>query len=119
MQGNAIRMLSGADSARGANEYLKAVQERRDAWPYVHVYAPPNATDVMKISIANVQMAAAPAIEILQYTVNAGKVFYLQAVLFSASTSIARRSVRHVPVSRRGCSVRCRYLRVGSAYLGR
>jgi hypothetical protein len=83
-----IRMLSGSDAVRGATEYLKAVQERRDSWPYVHVYPPPNATDVLKISTIAVQASSDPIIEILSYTVNAGKIFYLQAVLFSASSSI-------------------------------
>jgi hypothetical protein len=83
-----VRMLSGADSVLAANAYRLAVQDRRDSWPYVHVYPPPSATDVFKVSTIAVEMAGTGPIEILKYTVNAGKVFYLRAVLFSASSSI-------------------------------
>lgn len=88
MSGNPVRMFSGADSVRAADAYRLAVQERRDAWPYVHVYPPPNSTDVHVISTIAVQAQGAAAIEVLKYTVNAGKVFYLQAILFQASSTI-------------------------------
>lgn len=86
---NVVRMVSGADSVRAADALRLAVEDRRNAWPYVHVYPPPSATDVFKISTITVQAAAAPAIEILKYTVNAGKVFYLREILFGASVSIS------------------------------
>ncbi len=84
-----VRMLSGADSVRANDAYLKAVQERRGAWPYVHVYPPPNSIDVFKIATIAVQDQGDPVIEILRYTVNTGKVFYLRGVIFGASTTIA------------------------------
>ncbi len=83
-----VRMLSGADSVRAADAYRLAVEDRRNAWPYVHVYPPPSATDVFKISTIAVETAGTGPIEILKYTVNAGKVFYLRAVLFGASATI-------------------------------
>jgi len=85
---NAIRMVSGVDSVRAADAYRLAVEERRGAWPYVHVYPPPSATDVFKISTIAVDVVGTGPIEILRYTVNAGKVFYLRAVIFGASSSI-------------------------------
>ena len=89
MQSNrVVRMVSGADSAKAADAFYLAVQERRDSWPYVHVYPPPSATDVFKISTIAVQNAGDPQIEVLRYTVNAGKVFYLRAVLFQATSTI-------------------------------
>lgn len=83
-----VRMLSGPDSVRAADAYRLAVQDRRDSWPYVHRYAPPSATGVFKISTLAVETAGTGPVEILKYTVNAGKVFYLQGVIFGASATI-------------------------------
>ncbi len=88
MPSSVVRMLSGADSVRAADAYRLAVEDRRNAWPYVHSYPPPSATDVFKISALTVETAGTGPIEILKYTVNAGKVFYLRAVLFGASATI-------------------------------
>jgi hypothetical protein len=77
-------MYSGVDSVRSADAYRLAVQERRDQWPYVHIYPPPNAIDVHVIGTAVTQALGAAAIAVVTYQVNAGKRFYLQGVLFSA-----------------------------------
>jgi len=82
-----VQMLSGADSVRAADAYRIAAQARRDDWPYVHVFPPPNAIDVNVTAAVLTQAQAAPAIEILAYTVNSGKRFYLQAVVLGANLS--------------------------------
>lgn len=89
MPANAVRMFSGVDSVRAADAYRLAVQERRDQWPYVHVYPPPNAIDVVAIGTIVAQAQAAAAIEVLAYTVNSGKRFYLQAVVLGCNVTIA------------------------------
>jgi hypothetical protein len=77
-------MYSGVDSVRAADAYRIAIQERRDQWPYVHIYPPPNAIDVNVIGTAVTQAQGAAAIAVVTYQVNAGKRFYLQAVLLGA-----------------------------------
>ncbi len=80
-----VQMFSGPDSARANDAYRLALEARRDAWPYVHVYPPPNAIDVHVIDTAVAQAQAAPAIEVLSYQVNAGKRFYLCGVVLGCS----------------------------------
>jgi hypothetical protein len=82
-------MFSGVDSVRAADAYRIAVQERRDQWPYVHIYPPPNSQDVNVIGTAATQAQAAAAIAVVTYQVNAGKRFYLQAVLLSAVLDVS------------------------------
>jgi len=82
-----IQMFSGVDSVRAADAYRLAVQDRRDQWPYVHIYPPPNAIDVHAINTALVQDQGDPAIAVVTYQVNAGKRFYLQAILLSTNVA--------------------------------
>lgn len=89
MSAKPIQMFSGVDSVRAADAYRLAVEARRNAWPYVHVYAAPNAIDVFAIGTQVTQAQAGAAIEVLAYQVNAGKRFFLQAVLLGASVSFA------------------------------
>jgi hypothetical protein len=77
-------MVSGADSVNAATEYLKALQTRRDEWPYVHVYPPKNAIDVFFTGALEIPQQATGPAEILRYQVNAGKVFFLRSVIFGA-----------------------------------
>lgn len=84
-----VQMYSGVDSVRAADAYRLAVQERRDAWPYVHLFPPPNSQDVNVIGTAATQTQAAAAIAVVTYQVNAGKVFYLQGILFSVVLDVA------------------------------
>ncbi len=88
MSANPVRMLSGADSVRAAESYRLAIQDRRDQWPYVHVYPPPNSTDVNVIGTLATQAQGAAAVAVVTYTVNAGKVFYLRAVLLGSNVTI-------------------------------
>jgi hypothetical protein len=78
-------MFSGPDSVRAADSYRLAVQDRRDQWPYVHVYPPPNAIDVHVIGTEFTQAQGAAAIAVVTYQVNAGKRLYLQAILLSTN----------------------------------
>jgi hypothetical protein len=78
-------MFSGPDSVRAADAYRLAIQDRRDQWPYVHVYPPPNAIDVHVINTELTQAQGDPAIAVVTYQVNAGKRFYLQAILLSTN----------------------------------
>lgn len=89
MAARAVQMYSGVDSVRAADAYKLAVQERRDQWPYVHIYPPPNSQDVHVIGTMVTQAQGAAAVAVVTYQVNAGKRFYLQAVLFSAVLDVA------------------------------
>jgi len=81
-------MFSGVDSVRAADAYSLAVQERRDQWPYVHVYPPPNAIDVNVLGSVVTSTQGGAAVQVVQYQVNAGKRFYLQAVILGANVTI-------------------------------
>jgi hypothetical protein len=89
MSAKPIELYSGPDSTRAADAYRIAVEARRDAWPYVHVYPPPNAIDVNVIVATVTQAQAAPAIEALRYQVNSGKRFFMQAVLLGANVTFS------------------------------
>ena len=82
-----VQMYSGVDSVRAADAYRLAVQERRDQWPYVHVYPPPNAVDVCVIGSLATQAQAAAAVQVVRYQVNAGKRFYLTAVILGCNVA--------------------------------
>jgi hypothetical protein len=84
-----VQMFSGVDSVRAADVLRLAIQERRDAWPYVHLYPPPVSQDVNVIGTAATQAHGAAAIAVVTYQVNAGKRFYLQAVLLSAVLDVS------------------------------
>src|SRR5256885_1957238 len=60
----------------------------RDAWPYVHEYAPPNAKDVHIVGTLEIQDPADGAAEVVLYRVSSGKRFYLRAVLLSANVAV-------------------------------
>ncbi len=87
MSAKPVQMFSGVDSVRAADAYRLAVEARRNAWPYVHVYPPPNAIDVFVVDTEVAQAQAGAAVAVVTYQVNAGKRFFLQAVLLSASVS--------------------------------
>lgn len=89
MPAKVVRMLSGADSVVAANALLLATQDRRNEWPYVHIYPPPNSTDVLKIGTIQVQDPMDPVIEILRYTVSSGKLFYLTGVVLGADVTFS------------------------------
>ncbi len=85
---NAVRMFSGVESIRAAEQLLNAEQERKDQWPYLHVYPPANAVDVLVIGTVAIQAQLAAAILVVSYQVNSGKRFYLQSVLLGANVAI-------------------------------
>jgi len=87
MSAKPIQLYRGEQSTRAAEAYRRAVLERRERWPYVHTFAPPNAVDVNVIGTIACQAQGAAAIEVLFYQVNSGKRFYLQAVLLSANVT--------------------------------
>jgi len=80
MAAKAIQMYSGADSVRAADALRLAIQERRDSWPYVHVYPPPNSKDVFVIGTIAVPVSG--TVVIVQYQVQSGKRFYQTGVIF-------------------------------------
>jgi hypothetical protein len=77
-----VQMYSGPDAVRAADALNRAIQERRDAWPYAHVYPPPSSKDVHVISTAVTQAQGAAAIAVVTYQVQSGKRFFLRGVLF-------------------------------------
>jgi hypothetical protein len=83
-----VQMYSGVDSVRAADALRLAIQERRDAWPYVHIYPPPNSQDVNVIETLATQAQGAAAVAVVTYQVNAGKRFYLQAVILGANVTM-------------------------------
>lgn len=83
-----VRIFSGADSVRAAEAYRLAVQDRRDAWPYVHVYPPANAKDVLAIGTLAIPAISAVKSEVLRYKVSSGKRFYLRGVILGANVAI-------------------------------
>jgi hypothetical protein len=85
-----VQLFSGVDSVRAADQLRRAVQDRRDAWPYPHVYPPPNSKDVHVIgtSVTGAQsippgLGPGPQITVLTYQVQSGKRFYLKAILLT------------------------------------
>ena len=96
MAAKPIQMFSGVDSVRAANELQRAIQERRDQWPYPHVYPPPDSLDVMQWATATVPVAPASLTVVLQgigqqtgvtYQVQSGKVFFQTGVIFGAQNA--------------------------------
>src|SRR5436853_7385349 len=81
-------LVIGPDAAHAAHELARAIQDRRDAWPYVHAQAPPNAKDVHVIGTLETQLPASGVVEVLKYQVSSGKRFYLRAVLLSANVAV-------------------------------
>jgi len=76
-------MYSGVDSVRAANELQRAIQARRDDWPYVHIYPPPDSQDVFVIGTAGVPVAPASLTAVaLAYQVQSGKKFFQTGVIF-------------------------------------
>ena len=86
MSARPIQLYSGVDSVRAADELAHAIQERRDQWPYVHVYPPPNAEDVHVVAFA-VMPNQGTTVQVLQYQVSSGKRFFLQAVLMTVTNA--------------------------------
>lgn len=88
MSAKPIRMYSGPESVAAADAYRLAVTDRRNEWPYVHVYPPPNAIDVHEIGTTPTLAFGAGAAVVLTYKVNAGKRFFLRAVVLGANVAI-------------------------------
>ncbi len=84
-----VQMFSGAASVHGAKAYLDALQERRDQWPYVHIFPPPNSQDVNVIGSAATVLPATGYIEVVRYQVNSGKRFFLTGVVLGSNVSFA------------------------------
>ncbi len=80
-----VQMFSGPDSTRAAEALRIATVNRRDQWPYPHVYPPPESDDVFVIQTS---AAGAAGIDVgssgtvLTYRVNSGKRLYLLGVIF-------------------------------------
>lgn len=75
MSANVVRLVTGREAAKAARA-LQSLVERRDSWPYPHVYPPPNAQRVHKTG--NIE-APTPTVqaEVLAYTVPLGFRFWL------------------------------------------
>lgn len=73
------RIAVGPDSARAADAIRKAVQDRRDAWPYPHVYPPENS---IRRDPTGTVVCPAQGVQdvILTFTVPQGNYFYMQAL---------------------------------------
>lgn len=88
MSANAVQMFSGVDSVRATDAYRLAVQARRDQWPYVHIFPPPNSQDVNVIGTVVTQAQGAAAVAVVTYKVDAGKRFFLQALILGANVTM-------------------------------
>jgi hypothetical protein len=88
MSAKPVRMLSGVDSVRAADALLHALQQRRDDWPYPHIYPPASAIDVNVVGSLVIPVMGATVVEVLKYQVPDGKRFYLTAVVFTANVAI-------------------------------
>lgn len=79
----APKLLAGIDAVR-AGRKLAAKEDRRSAWPYVHIFPPPEAVPVHG-SDAGIQAAAVPAggssVTVCSYRVPSGFRFYMAAIL--------------------------------------
>jgi len=82
MAARAVQMFSGVDSVRAANELQRAIQARRDEWPYPHVYPPPDSLDVFVIGTVTVPVAPASlTVAALTYQVQSGKKFFQKGII--------------------------------------
>jgi len=81
MADRVVQLYSGVDSVRAADALMKGIQDRRDQWPYPHVYPPPDSKDVFVIGTATVDVAATVTV-VVTYQVSSGKRFYLKALIF-------------------------------------
>lgn len=78
MTGRGPVRVSGFDAVKAAEAVLK--QRRLDAWPYYHVYAPPDSTTVHEVNFIASPGAGIPTV-VLSYKVPSGKRFVLRAIL--------------------------------------
>ena len=81
-----VQLFSGPDSARAADTLRRGIEDRRDDWPYPHIFAPTNSEDVHVIG-TKTSSTPGPAVEVVKYQVAIGKRFYLTAILFGYSVS--------------------------------
>ncbi len=88
MSARAVELYSSADSGFAAEAQERAILERRAAWPYVHIYAPPNSTDVLEVGAVATQALAAAAVVVVSHRVGSGKKFFLEAVVLGANVTI-------------------------------
>jgi hypothetical protein len=70
------RIANGPQAARAATAIVKAIQERRDQWPYPHVYPPETSLRRDPMGSCGVPAAAAQ-FQILQFAVPSGFYFYM------------------------------------------
>jgi len=87
MSASPIRLYSGEESVRAAEALRSASRERREQWPYIHIYPPPSSRDVHVVGAIQVQVGGGAALPIVTYEVPAGKRLFLRAVLMSANIS--------------------------------
>lgn len=73
------RVYSGSDAVKAADA-LRQQAERREAWPYLHIYSPPNAEPVHEIGTIETPDQGSTAV-VLTYTVPSGYRFYLRAIV--------------------------------------
>lgn len=77
-RGGGLVRVGGIDSVNAAEDVLK--QRRVDAWPYDHVYAPPDATPVHQVDFIPAPGAGVAGV-VLTYQVPTGKRFIMRAIL--------------------------------------
>ncbi len=83
-----VRLYSGVPAIKAADEVRKAAQDRREDWPYVHIYPPPNSIDVNEIGTIVTQDPAADPVTVVSHTVPSGKQFFLTAVLLGSNATV-------------------------------
>ncbi len=80
------RIANGPQAAMAAQAIERAIQGRRDQWPYPHVYPPETAERRDPTGFCAVPVAAAQSV-ILQFNVPSGYYFYMQQLgLFYSGT---------------------------------
>lgn len=89
--GARTQLVSGPDAAAVLNELKYALQDRRDNWPYVHIYPPPQSDDVHFIATVPIPPVPPGAFQttVLTYQVQRGRRFYLKGILFQADVAFA------------------------------
>jgi len=81
-----VRYAQGPESVKAADN-LRQIVERRDAWPYPHVYPPPESERRNPGGYIAMPAVSATPVLVFQYKVPSGLQFDLQAVMFCAVTT--------------------------------
>ena len=79
MLSTAVRIATGPESIRAAVAIQEAIQDRRDAWPFPHVYPPETSERRDPMGSVAIPAPAAQAL-ILQFNVPSAYCFYLAQV---------------------------------------